>query len=282
MPSDELWDGRGRPPSYPSLHVPIPIFLSLLSYVFCALRPSPYRKLLFIPYTALALFYVFHIRTSNLVNNFSQAGAVAQNVFTLFDLLVLTDVQRVLSRKGKTPKESPIHEKGFWERLKWSFSLVTSIRGVGWSHEPTAILPKPTRVARTRPEFLFQSALTLVQSLGLYILADIAMMLDPAFQRIGPSFHAPDRPWYLRPTVLAYGLAGRAIISAVYTIAASVSVGLGWTEPGAWPPYFGEFKEAWSVQRFWGRVWHQGMRRVSTSISVCLLAIGLELFKSAP
>jgi len=269
----EAWSGNGRPPSYPSLHFPLYLFFYVLAFASCAVRPSIYRKLLLILYGVLGLFYIYNVRSADTVQNQSRAGIVATNFFVLLDFLVLTDAQKVLRRKGQS---GSISDKNFWERFKWSFSLVTSLRGVGWSHEPTDVLPKYRTIPRTRLQFVFQSIATLLWDLALYIVADVVMQLDPGFLKDGPPFTHPGRAWYLRPMVLAHGLAARAIIDAVYTIAGIVYVLSGLSQPLDWPPFFASFSEAWSVQRFWGRVWHQMMRRVSR-----LFAISCHTTKSA-
>ena len=253
------WGGRRLPPAYPSLHVPLYVLSLLLSFLFCAARPSPYRKLRFIPYAALSLFFIYRVRTPDLVQNYSQASTVATNLFAMLDFLVLTDIQNALRKKDQVGE---IKDKGFWERFKWSFSLVTSPRGISWAHEP-ANIPRTRTIPRTRLQFLFQKSIVLLKCLALYVFADVAMQLDPGFTQHGPSFAHPGRAWYLRPMILAHGLASRSAIHATYTIAGIVSVMLGLSGPEEWPPFFGSFAEAWSVRRFWRCVWHQLMRRVS-------------------
>jgi len=50
-----------------------------------------------------------------------------------------------------------------------------------------------------------------------------------------------------------------------YTVLSIVYVALGFCEAKDFPPLFGRWRDAYTVRRFWGRSWHQLMRRVKSS-----------------
>ncbi|KAE9395791.1 hypothetical protein BT96DRAFT_1043167 [Gymnopus androsaceus JB14] len=50
-----------------------------------------------------------------------------------------------------------------------------------------------------------------------------------------------------------------------YTLAILGAVLLRLSAPEDWPPLFGSWGEAWSVRNFWGRTWHQMIRRLCVS-----------------
>lgn len=54
----------------------------------------------------------------------------------------LTVVQKELRRKGEA---LDVSKAPFLVRLRWALSLYASLRGVGWSHEPTSRLPSAPR-----------------------------------------------------------------------------------------------------------------------------------------
>jgi hypothetical protein len=47
-----------------------------------------------------------------------------------------------------------------------------------------------------------------------------------------------------------------------YYLVAGVSVGLGISDPYAWPPMFGSFFKGYTVRNIWGQCWHQNLRRM--------------------
>jgi hypothetical protein len=53
-----------------------------------------------------------------------------------------------------------------------------------------------------------------------------------------------------------------ALAACNHALNAAFSVGSGASGPEDWPPFMGSITLAWSVRNFWGRVWHQTMRRV--------------------
>ena len=55
-------------------------------------------------------------------------------------------------------------------------------------------------------------------------------------------------------------------MSLVYQLAASLPVALRLTPPSSWPPINGSFRENfYSIRKVWGKLWHQFLRRHTTS-----------------
>lgn len=48
-----------------------------------------------------------------------------------------------------------------------------------------------------------------------------------------------------------------------YRLLSAFSVLMGFNKPDEWPPLFGEWKDAYSLRRFWSHTWHQGMRLIA-------------------
>ncbi|KAK7062307.1 membrane bound O-acyl transferase family-domain-containing protein [Favolaschia claudopus] len=85
-------------------------------------------------------------------------------------------------------------------------------------------------------------------------------MRNPALYANGPSL--AEGGWIQRyQNVFAWSIPLAAISVANHTLSAAFSVGTGASGPEDWPPFFGSIIHAWSVRNFWGRVWHQTMRR---------------------
>lgn len=85
--------------------------------------------------------------------------------------------------------------------------------------------------------------------------------------------------------VLAYGVCGVIGLIGCYDFVSVLAVGpgrfllaggsnddddddvVGAAQPGAWPPLFGDPRQAYSIRRFWAKFWHQQFRTVLASIS---------------
>ncbi|KAJ7195831.1 membrane bound O-acyl transferase family-domain-containing protein, partial [Mycena pura] len=76
----------------------------------------------------------------------------------------------------------------------------------------------------------------------------------------GPSLAAYG--WFWRcQAVWAWSVPMAALAIFGHCLNAAFSVGTGASDPEDWPPYMGSASLTWSVRNFWGRVWHQTMRR---------------------
>ncbi|KAJ5431036.1 hypothetical protein N7445_008768 [Penicillium cf. griseofulvum] len=57
-----------------------------------------------------------------------------------------------------------------------------------------------------------------------------------------------------------------AMLDSAHAALSLVSVSLlRFDEPYEWPPIFGSLSQAWSIRRFWGKFWHQIVRRTYTN-----------------
>ncbi|CCM05391.1 uncharacterized protein FIBRA_07607 [Fibroporia radiculosa] len=50
-----------------------------------------------------------------------------------------------------------------------------------------------------------------------------------------------------------------------YCLLAAISVAVGWSLPREWPNVYGQWSDAFTVRRFWGRTYHQLLRRYTSS-----------------
>ena len=66
--------------------------------------------------------------------------------------------------------------------------------------------------------------------------------------------------WSLIGT-FTFGLLPAYMIQLQYVLFAIIWVGIGWSKPEDWPPYFHYISEVTTVRRFWGKYWHQTLRR---------------------
>ncbi|KAF6742288.1 membrane bound O-acyl transferase family-domain-containing protein [Ephemerocybe angulata] len=91
--------------------------------------------------------------------------------------------------------------------------------------------------------------------------------------RLRPESSLNPRPWraYELPLSLLHAAMIYVGLNIMYDSYMVLSVGLGCTGVDEWPWLFGSPADAWSVKRFWGKVWHQLMRNHLTSTSTYIV-----------
>lgn len=147
----------------------------------------------------------------------------------------------------------------FKKKLWWMIDIAYSVRMVGWVQEPRSYLPPhppPSRLAFLRRTFfkLIINGLTVDFTSSIFALS-------PAFDNRlhdptdGPETYLAAVPLLRRvPYVLAQGLLVAAGMDAIHNTMALVCVGIGYSSPTLWPDFWGNWRDAYAVHRFWGYV----------------------------
>ncbi|KAF4563258.1 hypothetical protein EYR36_003699 [Pleurotus pulmonarius] len=259
---------------------------SLLPYVITILAlslpsPSCHSLPLRLSLVLLILSLTTYILTSTALPlaslNFSQGAALAAHLFATTDFLLLSDVHAELKRDGQTGAWATM---GVCERVRWAASLVTSPRLIGWSSTSppsrASTSPPSTSKPPSTPSFILHQSLHLLLEL-LTLLA--LLFLSPSLPHLSaPGPPLASAPW---PTRALYtpllGLAMYLSIDAphrLYTLsllcianpiiraynAVSVRPLVLWM-PADFRPLFGEWRDTYTLRRFWGRTWQQTHRR---------------------
>ncbi|KAJ0412950.1 membrane bound O-acyl transferase family-domain-containing protein [Aspergillus carlsbadensis] len=75
--------------------------------------------------------------------------------------------------------------------------------------------------------------------------------------------------WGLRAAIvfMVWFLALRLVIDSGYRALSLVAIALTISAPGDWPPLFGRMRDAYTLRAFWGKFWHQLLRRPLTAFS---------------
>jgi hypothetical protein len=216
-----------------------------ITFVSLVVRPSRHRWILFVPILSICVYLVLFTTCENNASNNLIACNLFTLIFTSLDLVVLTDVQNELRLVGqKTPISTASLSSRFW----WALRLLHSPRGIGWAHEPTAhIRPHPTT---SRAQFLRDQLLRSAKYILIFDVARVLSYSNPYFQKGGLSL--TDAGWLWRSTVLAHVVTSYTILGLITTVYSIVSVALGLTAPGDWPPFFGYIGDAYTVRRSWG------------------------------
>jgi len=208
-----------------------------------------YMKILAILFFGWVTFETVFIRTTgSKAGNFGLGSMIIGQFFCLIDLVLLT------------PHTSRITERSFSQRVLWTLKLYINPRGIGWSHEPSRLPPRPSP-STPRWEFVVSKISRVIVCVILELLAEVAFASNPGTNSAGKVLS--EAPFHWRALgVASFGLAAFSSLSAIHSALAAFSVGCGFSSPERWPLLFGSLLDAWSIQRFWRLVWHQTLRKV--------------------
>ncbi|KIJ96741.1 hypothetical protein K443DRAFT_106785 [Laccaria amethystina LaAM-08-1] len=245
------------------------LFSHLTFFFALVARPSPSRKLFFLPIFCANIWLLLCVplpEGSTKTARFRGYG-LAFRIATASDFILLTDVQNDLRLQNDNRR---IPSASLGARMLWVVRLLTAHRGVGWTYEPTARLPR-------RSENLSRWAFVVYKiswAVYYYILSDLLQVLLQWNLAVvkGESYGTETVGWLLaRTTFIAYLVEINVSLNLPYNVVAAVSVFLGLTEAREWPALFGYWSDGYTVGRFWGRVWHQNLRRIVTVHSKFIL-----------
>ena len=186
--------------------------------------------------------------------------------FAVIDYVLLTrpDDPRNIKDKDATK----MAERSFKSRVVWAMKLYTDPRGIGCIREGPDIQNRPSPSTPRWKFVLYRTTYTLISILAISV-AWVVNAFNPALTTPGKVL--TDAPFHLRALgVAGFAMAGVGLISAVHSSLAVITVGCGFSSPERWPYLFGTPLHAWSIKRFWRRVWHQLLRKVGPMSSRAL------------
>ncbi|KAF8909539.1 membrane bound O-acyl transferase family-domain-containing protein [Mucidula mucida] len=203
--------------------------------------------------------YLYTSTTGNIVGDVVLACCILWFILTASDLILLSNPQHDF--RWIRQREVPIESASFGARVKWSLRLISSLRRVGWDHEPQNVLrPRPVP-GTSRTLFLVRQSFKMLWWILVMDGTTLCIRQSPAFKKDGMSFTA--RPWYWGVTDMFFGaLTIESSMIVTHGMVCLVSVALHLSRPEDWAPAFGYWGEAYTIRRFWGRTWHQFLRRI--------------------
>ncbi|KAK0470533.1 membrane bound O-acyl transferase family-domain-containing protein [Armillaria novae-zelandiae] len=220
-------------------------FLTLFFFALAA-KITVYRPLFFLLIASLALYILFFTTTNNALLDSMIGGWTATVTLYASDYLVLTtDVQQELHKSDQ--QVGRISEAPFQTRLKWAVALCFSPRGVGWAHQSVGTLPPR----------IYQSTRRIWMKIGLCLL-----LLDAgcALNGVNPAFTS-------RTSITLYGFKWRFLSLLGFMMGTFSALNIQHcffllvTGERDAPTLFGRLEDAYTVQRFWGKTWHQCLRK---------------------
>ncbi|KAF4636568.1 hypothetical protein G7Y89_g1540 [Cudoniella acicularis] len=173
---------------------------------------------------------------------------------------------------GKKNGEKPTVEYEFvkedaltlppFQRWLWALELATVTRGIGWDWRISGI---PAHTLRSRRNFVVFSLLQLgAMYTGLYLISYFSRAILNGFEDVGNPQLRERLVWVMGNTVVLYIVIAAGWAMTIYSHfgmlmfpLAILCVGLrvgpqSWQEVEAWPPNFGNWREAYSIRRWWG------------------------------
>jgi len=220
-------------------------------------RSRALHVFLFLPVLGMSMYMILFTTTGKDSKDQVSWALITTTLFQGSDMLLINDVAEFRLVGQKTPT----NDLTLFQRYKWALRLLTAPRAIGWAHEPRHVLPEHPPENQRRWDFLKKQSLSV---LTYFIITDIvhtSIALYPPFQRNGISLASGIYPIRLLNTALFFARIW-AHMSFYYTLTSVVAVALHITEPSEWPPLFGRWSDAYTVNRFWSRTWHQVFRRV--------------------
>ncbi|KAL4875656.1 membrane bound O-acyl transferase family-domain-containing protein [Aspergillus karnatakaensis] len=111
-----------------------------------------------------------------------------------------------------------------------------------------------------------QAAILAWQYLALSALVTVDSQADSL---LGSHSAAAADNWALRTAVvfIVWFIALRLVIDSGYRALSVVAIALTTSAPEDWPPLFGRMRDAYTLRGFWGKFWHQLLRRALTAFS---------------
>ncbi|KAL0958252.1 hypothetical protein HGRIS_000405 [Hohenbuehelia grisea] len=214
----------------------------LLLIVALAVRPSPRRWLFFLPILFGALYTIFFTTSANATTDYVMGGMAFGLLVKSSDFILLTDVQRELRRKDQP---SLPFTYSLPRRLRWAIDLFFSARLVGWNAERPSVLPPQPR-QKTRSSFVIYQLWRVFLELMIYDLAGLWNQYGPSFHIyhiIHPIFNVPD---FVLPTAIG--------LSAQHRLYSIICVATGRWKPDDFPSWYGSWRDAYTLRKFWGQV----------------------------
>ncbi|THH19422.1 hypothetical protein EW146_g1769 [Bondarzewia mesenterica] len=195
--------------------------------------------------------------TGNATQDYFVGFLSASQVLLAVDLLWLIVPLDALrhERDMVLPRDMPL-----WRRAYWAFCLNHSVRAIGWTHQVNNVPPHPRE-----PRWLFVRS-RLIRTVCNFLVADVAntYILHMAGTDINSwqTYALPVRC----STITAWICLTCGTLNAQYYSLSAMSVGLGMSLPRDWPDLFGKWTDAYTLRKFWGKVWHQNFRRLFTPV----------------
>ncbi|KAG1733490.1 membrane bound O-acyl transferase family-domain-containing protein [Suillus lakei] len=172
------------------------------------------------------------------------------------DAIHMTLLVRPLHTFRHQKQTRSAHELPWSKRFIWAGQLCSSPRGVGWNHQVKNL---PEHSAKSRQEFVLSRLMSAARHFVWFDLAHFYIKHNPAYKSAAAfaSQNFTRRILACSGYLVFYYCMGVTIHALITALAVSCTS----SEPSSWPNVFGKWEDAYTIRRFWGRTWHQFLRR---------------------
>ncbi|KAH6680079.1 hypothetical protein F5X68DRAFT_212568 [Plectosphaerella plurivora] len=249
-------------------HLLLPPLLFLPFY----LPPFPHRNTIF----GTAIIGTVILNTLNTFPDertlrYGLSGAWIIYFPVLEKLLLHPEPERDFWRLDRRPHEAEYMGPFSMAKARWAAALLSSPRGVGWSHGSKRM---PSGPVKTQERLRF--VVGQVKSVALATLALEALLILNEHISASEEWNLTQLPTIILVDLLM-GLSVYVTWTTQYSVAAGLSVSTGLSKPTDWPPMFGSIRHASTIGGFWGSFWHGILRQPSLAVSKSLVrCLGLR------
>ncbi|KAF8876320.1 membrane bound O-acyl transferase family-domain-containing protein [Infundibulicybe gibba] len=236
--------------------------LSLFTIVLfsAVVTKSARLQLIFFIILLLLYGYIIFARREHIdpVSDYSVGVFVSIFMARASDFILLTDAQSTLRQHKQS---QPASQMTVARRSRWALDLILNLRGIGWSFEA----PHLRRSALQRWEYVRSR----LPRLAMYFLLNDLVRFHNHHSRVfSPQILEPMGSrgvvWQAWNVFMFWAMSSTSMLMH-YTFASIIAVTSGLSQPGDWPECFGSWLKTDSVRNFWGRTWHQLLRRPLTA-----------------
>ncbi|PBK92600.1 hypothetical protein ARMGADRAFT_930803, partial [Armillaria gallica] len=237
---------------------PLYSLLPVLLLISVTIRPTPYRCFLFLPIFVTAHYLVYHTIMDDIFSRLSIGASIPPLVASALDYILLTEPQMELFQTGQTIPQAAFPD--LKSRLEWS--LLTSQRGTGWTHEPRNLPPSP--YTTSTPRWRFDVDRT-AQSVLRFIVWGAAATYNE--YRPAIFFDALEETRFLgkRALVWSWAVPTIASLTTIHALLSAAMLAFGIWGVETWRWFYGSWSDAYTVLRFWSHTWHQLLRKSITA-----------------
>ncbi|KAF2733410.1 hypothetical protein EJ04DRAFT_553344 [Polyplosphaeria fusca] len=155
-------------------------------------------------------------------------------------------------------------------KFLWVGAMMANRRLIRWNMQVPNVRPvrtKGTPAANQLPKWRFLVT-QIFNLLEMIIGIDVVIQILLRSHAINTDNHG-ERPFNKVLLGFALGFSEYALQNIMYAAGAILTVLFNLCQPEDWPPLFGKFIDATTVGAFWGKCWHQSIRRPLTTFSNC-------------
>ncbi|KAI6044280.1 hypothetical protein EDC04DRAFT_2561741 [Pisolithus marmoratus] len=147
----------------------------------------------------------------------------------------------------------PAYQLPYIKRFFWLMSI--SPRGIGWSFKANHSVPPLEPYHLTRRAFVLSQSYRVLVYFFLLEAVQLYFRCNPVFSSEESLLSQGYFLGWINITVLLCRI--YAENNWIYSLVAVIAVGTTLHEPRSWPAPSGQWKDAYTIRRFWGRTWHQ-------------------------